>query len=103
MAIRYQLIIALDADKSGVESSVQADMPAFSLTVPLYTEADPTPRTETHWWTAFKHAALPSIETPVTGCKAVFPASFFEEYFIPAQSGYPQSRLAALGLTTSST
>lgn len=102
-SIRKQLIIAVDADKSGVEAAVQADKPTFALTVPLYTEADPTPRPVTHWWTSFTSAPLPSIEDPVTGAKVTFPNSFFEEYFAPAQSTYPQTRLVDLGLTTNET
>jgi hypothetical protein len=103
MAIRKQLIISRDEDRSGIETLIRVDKPTFGLTVPLYTAADPTPRPITHWWTSFtQQTPLPSIETPVTGCKDVYPSSYFEEYF-HTDPTYPNVRREALGLTTSET
>lgn len=91
---RKQLIIAIDADRAGVEAAVRTDKPTFALTVPLYIAADAAPRSIAYWWTSFTSAALPSIETPTTGCKDVFPASTFEEYFVPGNPNFPQTELA---------
>lgn len=97
MGLIQYFIIVPNADEAGVASAT-----GFTFTSPLYTAADPAPRTATHKWigTPFTPAQETAIETPVTGARAVFTDSVFEQYNRKTQPGFPQQRIAELGLTT---
>lgn len=87
------LIIALLADEAGIEDALTIDMIA-----PLYNAADPTPRTQTHIYTAFKATEAKRLE--INSIEAGFPNSYFEKYDGKTQRTYASDRLLALGLTT---
>lgn len=98
-AMQY-LIMAPMADIAGILADT-----GYNVDIPLYTEADPTPRTQTHARCAapFDSVQEASIETPVTGARDVYPNSLFEQYNRVTQRGVPAQRLIDWGLTTSPT
>lgn len=104
MASPYNyLIITPNADISGVNSAL-----GVTLNVPVYTTADPTPRTQTHAWlnTSYTEALDTAIETPDTGARAAFPNSVFIKWHKVNWNDpqwpriNPQTELANRGLTT---
>jgi hypothetical protein len=86
------LIITPNADEVGVEAAL-----SISITSPLYTAADPAPRTQTHAYTAFKATEAKRVE--INAVESGFPSSVFEKYDSKNQKTYVADRLLGLGLT----
>lgn len=68
------LIITPNADTAGVAAAI-----GVTINVPVYTQADPTPREQTHAYanTSWTQALDDAVETPDTGARATFPDSVF--------------------------
>lgn len=100
------LVITPNADAVGVNAAT-----GITLDVPVYTEADPPTRSQTHAWanTSFTAALETAIETPTTGARAVFPNSVFIKWHKTNWNDpqwpkiNPQAELVSRGLTTSAT